>query len=441
MEEKVLKCILDNNLIKNGDRVGVGLSGGGDSMALMSCLIKLQAKIDFQIIAIHINHNLRGEEALRDVNFVENFCKKHKIRCLVRSVDVIGFAKDNKHTVEQSARELRYNEFGDIVESEGLDVVALAHHQNDQAETVLMHIGRGCGVSGLVGMKYKSGNFIRPMLDISKSEIEEYLKNEKIDFVEDSSNESDDYKRNYVRHNLLKSFENAYSGAVLNLVKLSKLASTDEDFIQSILPCDLIKSREDGVILLSEVKNCHLAIVSRLIRKCFIELNAIVDVECFHIEAILKLFDTQIGKKLDMPNGVVAVKCYDGVLFKKKIFEKQATLSFQLGEFTFCGQQYKVNITNKASDVGNNCLYFDLDKIPRDAVWRNYCSDDVFTKFGGGSKKVKDYLVSKKVDCERRKILPCLCVGNKCLLIAGVEISNDIKTNENTKNIGFVQKI
>ena len=441
MEEKLLKTIIDNNLIKKGDRVGVGLSGGSDSMTLISVLLNLQTKIGFELVAIHVNHNLRGEEALRDEKFVDSFCKKNNIKCIIKSVDVKNNAKNKKFTIEQSARELRYKAFEDIIKSEDLDVVALAHHQNDQAETILMHIGRGCGINGLVGMKYKSGKFIRPMLDVQKCEIESYLSENKIDFVEDSTNGVDDYKRNYVRHNLLKTFEKTYSGAVVNLVKLSKFASIDEDFIQSVLPQNLVQRREDGVLLLTDAKNYHLAIISRLIRKCLIELNAIVDVESFHIASILDLFDLQVGKRLDMPNGVIAVKCYEGVLFKKKTIERQENVAFGLGDFSFCGKKYRIELVKDGEIKKDKGLYFDLDKIPANAEWRNYLSDDIFTKFGGGSKKVKDYLVSKKVDSERRKTLPCLCCENVCLLIAGVEISEKIKVDQETKNVGVLYKI
>ncbi len=440
MKEKVLNTILENNLIKDGDRVGVGLSGGSDSMALICCLLDLRERLKIELFAIHINHNLRGEESKRDEHFVLDFCKKNKIKCIVKSVNVEKHAKDKKHTIEQSARELRYQAFCDAVSECGLDAVALAHHKNDQAETILMHIGRGCGINGLIGMRYKQGKYIRPLLNIEKKEIEKYINENHIEFVEDSTNKSDEYKRNYVRHNLLKAFEKAYDGALNSLVKLSSMAQIDEDYIMKSIPFELIKAREDGIVLSENARALHLAVVSRLVRECFVRLGSVVDVEALHIEKILSLFDKSVGKRLDMPNGASVVKCYDGVLFTKNNQKQTEEVPFNVGKFNFCGVCYEVS-THSLKQRNENGLYFDIDKIPPLAVWRNYTSDDKFTKFGGGTKKVKDYLVSKKIDSVMRKSLPCLCNKNECLLIAGVEISDSIKVDEKTKNVGILTKI
>lgn len=444
MEEKILKTILDYKLIKKGDRVGVGFSGGMDSVALVCALYKLQKQLGFELVAIHVNHNLRGEEAVRDQEFAKNFCERMSIQCVVKSVDVNADAKENKYTIEQSARNLRYNAFNEVAKDCALDVIALAHHKNDQAETVLMHIGRGCGINGLIGMRYRSGKLIRPMLDIERSEVEDYISRNSLQFVEDSTNNCIDYKRNYVRHNLLKDLEKAYPGVVDNLVKLSKHASIDEDFIQSVLPKHLIQKRVDGVVLLNEAANMHSAVISRLIRECFSILCTAVDVENLHIESCIELFSNAVGKRLDMPNGVIIVRCYEGVLFKKKESEECVEIPFSLSKFNFFGQDFEVREIGEMKDLpkGNGVLFFDLDKLQNQgAVWRTFTSEDRFTKFGGGTKKLKDYLVSKKVDSEMRKILPCLMKGNECLLIAGVEISESIKIDKNTKRIGMIGKL
>ena len=440
MEEKVLRTILNNNLIKEGDRVGVALSGGSDSMALFCCLLNLKEKLKIELVAIHVNHNLRGAEAKRDERFVVDFCKKNKIKCVVKSVNVLKSAKEQKHTIEQSARVLRYKAFSEVMEECNLDSVALAHHKNDQAETILMHIGRGCGINGLIGMRKKQENYIRPLLDIEKEEIEKYISDCHISFVEDSTNKSDEYKRNYVRHNLLKSFEEAYDGAVGNLVKLSNMAQIDEDFILKSMPFEFVQARADGIILSDKAKNLHLAILTRLVRECFARMGSVVDVEALHIEKIMDLFKNTVGKKLDMPNGVSVVRCYDGVLFTKKKDLTNLEIPFNLGKFAFGNSFYEVGVVDSNGETSKG-LYFDIDKIPSGSVWRSYTSEDRFTKFGGGTKKVKDYLVSKKVDSEMRKILPCLCFGNECLLIAGVEISNNIKVDETTNKVGVLKKI
>ena len=440
MEEKLLKTILENKLISAGDRVGIGLSGGSDSMALVSCLLKLRKPLNFSIVAVHVNHNLRGEESRRDEQFVLDFCAENKIECVVKSINVMKNVAETKHTVEQSARNLRYNAFSEAIKEYNLTSLALAHHKNDQVETILMHIGRGCGLNGLAGMKYKSEKFIRPMLDVNKAEVIEYLSKNNISYVEDSSNMSDEYKRNYVRHNLVKTLENAYAGAVDNLINLSRLASIDEEYINSQLPLKLITKRSDGVVLVVEASKCHYAIFSRLVMKCFEATNSKIDVENTHIDAILNLFSNQVGKRLDMPNGIAVIRVYEGILFKNKSNESDEVIEFKISEFKFLNRCYIVeqemtqNVDFNRSDV----LYFDLDKIPKKCVWRKYVSDDVFTKFGGGSKKIKDYLVSKKIDSEARKTIPVLANGSEVLIIAGVEISEKVKVDASTKRVAKV---
>ena len=174
--------------------------------------------------------------------------------------------------------------------------------------------------------------------------------------------------------------------------------------------------------------------------KCFEATNSKIDVENTHIDAILNLFSNQVGKRLDMPNGIAVIRVYEGILFKNKSNESDEVIEFKISEFKFLNRCYIVeqemtqNVDFNRSDV----LYFDLDKIPKKCVWRKYVSDDVFTKFGGGSKKIKDYLVSKKIDSEARKTIPVLANGSEVLIIAGVEISEKVKVDASTKRVAKV---
>ncbi len=437
MENRVLNEIIKLNL--KGCRIAVACSGGSDSMALLHCLNKLKGTLSLKLFAIHVNHNIRGNEAKRDEQFVENYCKNNGIGFILKSVNAIEFSKANKQTLEQGARNLRYNAFNEAIEENGLDYVCLAHNKLDQAETILMHIGRGSGLTGLVGMSAVSGKFLRPILNVSKLEILEYLKQNNVPNIEDSTNESDEYTRNFVRHKLLPTYQTVYPNIVDNLVALSELAKTDLEYINSQIPNELIISTKQGILLKNEAKDLHISLLSRAIRECFCRCSSLVDVEIRHIELIAQMFDLQVGKVLNMPNNTEVARVYDGLLFSVKNcsgFEK-VEQKFELGTTQFCDLTIKVESVKKSevNHLKNGVLYADLNKIPANAVWRTYKSGDVFTKFGGGTKSLKDYFVSKKISAKTRNELPILCDGNTCLLIAGVEISEHLKIDEKTKSV------
>ena len=187
-------------------RVLVAVSGGVDSMVLLSCLVDLREYVNFYMEVIHINHNLRGTESNEDAKHVLNFCKNINVPCVIKSVDVIKNKNENKQTLEQSARDLRYKEIYNYQESNKFDYIVIAHNSDDNAETVLMHICRGSGLKGASGIK-ENDKILRPLLEYSKAEIIKYAKENNIKYREDSSNTDIKYVRNYIRHEILPRLE------------------------------------------------------------------------------------------------------------------------------------------------------------------------------------------------------------------------------------------
>ena len=159
-----------------GDNIIVGVSGGADSMVLLDLINKFNKKVEFDFYAVHINHSIRDKEATRDQLFVENYCKKNNIKFICKSVDAPLYCKQSGKTLEQGARELRYKEFNNILLEKNANKIFVAHHANDQAETVLMHIARGSSLSGAKGMSFISNNIYRPLLNITRKQIDQYLK-------------------------------------------------------------------------------------------------------------------------------------------------------------------------------------------------------------------------------------------------------------------------
>ena len=200
----ILETIRKNNLVKSGDIIGVGCSGGSDSIALLHALSKLQRELDIEVVAISIDHSIRENSAL-DVQFVKEKASEFGIRFYKFKVDAPKIAKEKGVSLETGAREARYGVFRALIRKGLVDKIALAHHKSDQAETILMHIFRGSGSAGALGMPYISENvFIRPMLDFSKEDILEYCNENHLDFVEDYTNQDNSYNRNFVRNVVLK---------------------------------------------------------------------------------------------------------------------------------------------------------------------------------------------------------------------------------------------
>ena len=200
---KVKQTIKRYDLIKEGDSVLVGLSGGADSVALCHILHTM----GINIVAAHLNHNIRGEEAKRDEEFAKTFAKKLGVRFVSKSVNVRELAKNTGMSDEMAGREARYAFFDDVCKSYGLTKIATAHNRNDRAETILMNLMRGSTMSGLSGIPYKRDNIIRPILDLTRAEIESYCDSMGLLYVTDSTNAADDYTRNKIRHKLLPLIE------------------------------------------------------------------------------------------------------------------------------------------------------------------------------------------------------------------------------------------
>ena len=194
-----------NKFISNpsfaGKTIGVALSGGRDSVALAYAL----KKADVSLIAVNVEHGIRGESSVNDSKFVEEFCKKYDIPLLSFSVDVPSFCKQNGYTTEQGARILRYDIFDKVLSDGKCDFIALAHHADDQVETVFMRIIRGTGVRGLCGMSAVSGKYIRPLLDCTREDINDFIAKNELPYVDDETNFDTDYTRNFCARNLKKS--------------------------------------------------------------------------------------------------------------------------------------------------------------------------------------------------------------------------------------------
>lgn len=420
--------MLDVSLFKNGDVVGVALSGGKDSMCLLDMFLKNAGNLGITIKAVNVDHSIRGIESENDSEFVKNYCQSFNVPLYFKKVDAVAFSKENGYSIEQGARELRYSVFKDAIESGFCTKIATAHHANDNFETVLFNIFRGSGVQGLSGIKAVSNGVIRPLLNASRNDIDAYAKNNNIPFVEDSSNLSADYTRNYIRLNVVPLILEKFNGAINSVNRLTQTISEEDEFLNELAK-KVIAKKDGNLCLPTSLEPVIFKRATLLILK---ELGVTKDYEKVHIDSAFSLLSLKNGSQITLPNGIICVREYDYVTFYKDLKTTLSpTYNFSVGEFNFNGTTIKIERTEKRE----NGLFIDENKVPKNCVIRTRQNGDVFTKFGGGTKKLKDYLIDKKIPKLKRDSLIVLASDNEILAIFGVEISDKVKCDSQTKNI------
>ena len=314
MKNKVKSTIEKYNLINKEDKVLVGVSGGPDSISLLNILYEL----GYNICTAHINHGLR-ENAGNDEKYVVEFCEKRNIPCFVKRVKLNEIESDM--TTEELGRKVRYDFFNEIMEKENCTKIATAHNANDNAETVLMNMIRGTGLSGLKGIEILRENIIRPILEITRAEIEAYCESENLNACHDESNDETIYTRNKIRLELIPYIEkNINSNIVNNINRMSEIILEEEEFLNKQANKayeDSLIAEEDGrtVCNLKKFNSFESVIQKRLIIKYITKtLGNAKDIEKVHIEDILKLCKNNVGGKYLTPNKYIKVSVNKGIV-------------------------------------------------------------------------------------------------------------------------------
>ena len=427
----ILDFIKANKLVKKGDVVGVGVSGGVDSMCLLHYLNSVKDILDIDVVGIHINHGIR-EESYDEAKFVLDKCKEMGVRVYKFTIDSNKIAKEKKVSLETGAREGRYGVFEALVKKDIVDKIALAHHMSDQAETILMHLFRGAGIKGAKGMEpIRDGIYIRPMLNISKEEILEYASLNNIEYVEDASNNDNSYSRNYMRNVVMKDILARWPNAIEAINNFSRTVCEDDDYIDANIDLNSLVVDDKVVQLPCSVFRLHSAVYSRLVFKALSIIGVKKDIERKHIEIIKDLaLNLDNGKKVKLPLDVSVRKEY-GFLTFENVFVEKPVLRKPNKCFSFDVENFgTVTIKRVKTDDLSNGLYFDYRKVPKDAYWRFREDGDVFEKFGGGTKKLKSIFIDKKIPLRKRDYIPVLASGNEVYVIAGVAISEKVKVED-----------
>lgn len=415
--------------------IALAVSGGADSMAMAEWFRLNRPAGSFLIL--NVDHHIRGEESKRDSDFVESYAKKHGIEYRHYDVDAVSYAEQNGLTLEQAARVLRHKVFEQAA-SEYAYAVATAHHMQDQMESVFMHIARGAGIDGLVGMSVQEGYLLRPLLMTSKEEILQFVQSHNIAYCEDSTNAEDSYSRNFARNRIFPLVEQKFPQFGKSLLRLSDRAREISDFVAEHTPSLFVQ--EGGVYC--DFSNKHKVIKAEMLRRAFFMLGVTADVEQRHIDGIINFFESGNGGSVDMPHDTTVYREKNGVVVTKKVTYIDKTYRFSEGIFELGG--FEVHIERVQSFTKRNTSEKDLDIYKslyiaidgkKDIHIRLRKSGDKIEKFGGGSKSLGDFLTDKKVPLRLKDRLPIVVCSEGVLCACGVDISSIAKVTEWDKEI------
>lgn len=449
----ILNNIKKYNLIKSNSKIVVGISGGSDSMCLLHILNKIKNTNDlgytFSLVAVHINHNLRGDEALNDEMFVRKYCENNDIQIIVYSEDIEKLSKQNKQTIEEYARTFRKEKFEKLLENDN-DKIALAHNLPDNAETMLMHLFRGSGLKGLISMGFCDNNIIRPLLNINKEDIYSYLKDNDIAYCTDKTNFTEIYTRNKVRLSLLPYIEQNFNKNIISsLNNTIEMLKIDNNFIeqQAKLSYNNVVSKYNNCIRLNILKLLELdeAILTRVIIFAFNELNGTsVDLNFRNINDIKSLLTKEANKQIKISKDIIVHKGYFELIFIKDIYcnIKSFSKNIKLDEITKISENRYIlisenNITPKNYKIVIDNI-FSFSKGQNFYIRNKKDGDKIFIK-NVGHKDLKKFFTEKKIETIFRNSINLLATDDNLLMILDKKIiSTD---NSNIGNFSYYVKV
>lgn len=466
--ENVQKQILKFHMIEPNDKIFVGVSGGADSVALLMLLQALREKLNFSLEVIHVEHGIRGLESRADADFVEALCKKLELDCHRYSVDVPAYAKAQGLGLEEAARVMRYEIFESIAKAENAKI-ALAHHMEDNAETILFQMARGSLLIGLCGMQPVREDasgviYIRPLLSVHRKELEEYLEEAAQEFCMDSTNSDLEYSRNYIRNVILPNLVKVNSQAVSHINDSANYLLEVRDFMEKEVEAawsQVASVREDVLLDVEKIKVLHPVLQKEIVYKAIgIVVGGKKDISSIHVEQVMLLFENQSGKEVSLPKQVVAIK--ENKTIRLFHSQKNTDIIKEENSVEVKAEALKELFSEKNSlrlPGKDKNSYFEIRvfenklwerEIPRktytkwldyDRISSGFCirtrksGDYLICDAMGHRKKLKQYFVDEKIPVTKRDEIPVLAQEETILWVVGGRMSEHVKVTEETKTI------
>ncbi len=462
----IARTIRDYHMFERGQSVLVGVSGGPDSVALLHALRRLAPLFSLDLTVAHLNHGLRQAASDADAEFVAELARRLDLKCVVREMDVHAYRRRHKLSLEEAARMLRYDFFRQAAAENGLDRIALGHHQDDTAELVCLYLFRGSGPLGLAGIPPVRGNIVRPLIQRTRREIFAFLAAENLDSVRDASNQDPRFLRNRVRLQLIPDLQKAYNPSIVQtLARSAQILRDENEWIEATLEPVYRQSfaaADEGRLTLRvpEVRKFHPAVVRRIVRRALREVKGDLRRITFrHIAAVVQLFAAgPPDGRLYLPDGIRAQRSADLLYLYRDLRRRprpdagpDRAASHEPGGYAYrierpssvFVKEYGRHIRFTQSDPsqtpdfaagGQETVFLDLDKLTFPLTLRNFRPGDRFTPLGmHGSQKVKNFFINSKIPRAERANCPLLISAGNIVWIVGHRIADSVKIDPTTR--------
>lgn len=443
-------------MLSPNDNILIALSGGPDSVCLTIILDKLRDNFNLSLSAIYINHGLRPDEIDKEESSCRRLCDTLGINFYTDSIDVKGYAEMKRMNLQASARELRYQVLHDYARRIDANRIALGHNADDQVETILMRLIRGTGRKGLLGIPPVRGRIIRPLIEIERREIEDFLLSQspRVEFMIDSSNLKTDYLRNWIRIKIIPELKSQNPNLIETVSRSSIILSEEDaylDMLTSKAMLRLVSKRDDESVelFLLPLESLDRPIMRRVIIKAISEIIPFKGVDFVHIEDIIKLIrDGKSGDLVTLPDGLRVIKKYSTLLISIKGRAEVQSRPLNVPEELYLNEINAVIRTNLSLELdkngdGKRKAIFDLDTLKLPLQVRKRREGDYFCPIGMGGKKKKlqDFFVDEKIPRDERDSIPIVVSDNDIIWVAGYRMDERFKPTEKTKRFLIIEYI
>jgi tRNA(Ile)-lysidine synthase len=443
--QKVKETIQKYSMINRGERILVGLSGGPDSVCLLTILYELMGDFKIEIHASYIDHGLRDDETPREINFCKDLCARLNIPFHTRRVEVKEHVRLHGGNIQEVARDLRYSALAEIAENIKAQKIALGHNADDLTETVIMNLIRGSGMKGLTGIPPVRGMIIRPLIEVERREIEAYLNERGQSFLMDSSNLKDEYTRNYLRRNIIPHMKEINPSLINDICRMAEILRDEEAYLdlkttKTLMRLISRKSDDTIELFLSPLETVETPILRRVLRRAVDAVKGLRGISFANIEDIIQLIKKgESGDRIYLPHGIRAIREYSILKITSRPVQRLGTYTLNPPGTVLLKEsghiiEARIEPAIEKRPSGKNEIILDADRMTFPLVIRARKDGDYFYPLGFGKrKKIHDFFIDEKVPRDERDTVPIVVSGDDIVWVAGYRGDERYKVTEKTE--------